>query len=130
MRTPRKPLEPVGSSLDDLTGFPDWAKLKFGRQLNVAQWGERPPLAKPLRGFGGADVLQLSESGEGGTFRVVFTVRFDGDIYLLHAFHKKSKRGGETPAADLDQVQRRLKMAGQLHEEHRKNDDEAETGAG
>lgn len=110
--------------------FPDWAKLKFGRQLNVAQWGERPPLAKPLHGFGSADVLQLSESGEEGTFRVVFTVRFDGVIYVLHAFHKKSKRGGETPTVEVERVRKRLKMAGQLYEQRRKNDDQAEASSG
>lgn len=110
-------------------GFPTWAKAKFGRQLNVVQWGEWPPLAKPLHGFGSADVLQLSESGEEGTFRVVFTVRFGGVIYVLHAFQKKSKRGGKTPPAELERVQMRLKMARQFHAERLTNDHEAETGS-
>ena len=110
--------------------FPDWAKVKFGRQLNVAQWGGRPPLAKPLGGFGSAGVLQLSETGEQGTFRVVLTVRFGGAVYVLHAFQKKSSQGVETQPAHLDLIRNRLKTARQLHEERRKNDDEAETGSG
>ena len=110
--------------------FPDWAKAKFGRQLNVAQWGERPPLAKALGGFGGADVLQLSETGEQGTFRVVLTVRFADTVYVLLAFQKKSSEGAQTQPAHLDRVRNRLKMARQFHEERRKNDDEAETRPG
>ena len=34
-----------------------------------------PPIAKPLKGFGGAGVLELIEDDEGGTYRAVYTVR-------------------------------------------------------
>lgn len=126
----RKPLEWVGRSQDDFMEFPAWAKQKFGQQLNVAQWGERPPQSKPLQGFRSANVLQLSELGEEGTFRVVFTVRFDGVIYILHAFQKKSKSGGKTPEAELERIRNRLNMAKQLYEQRLKDDDAAETSPG
>ena len=92
--------------------------------------GREAAARKSLHGFGDAGVLQLSESGEGGTFRVVFTVRFGGVIYVLHAFQKKSKRGVKTPPAELERVQTRLKMARQFHEERHTDDHEAETDSG
>jgi phage-related protein len=67
----------------------------FGLALFAAQLGETPPDAKPLKGFGGAGVLQLIEDYRGDTYRAVYiyTVRFATRIYVLHAFQKKSKRG-------------------------------------
>lgn len=70
--------------------------------------------AKPLKGFGGAGVLEVVEDHEGGTFRTVYTVRFARAVYVLHAFQKKSKKGVKTPAAELELIRSRLKAA----EEH------------
>jgi phage-related protein len=48
----------------------------MGYALFVAQRGERPPSAKPLRGFQGAGVLELVEHDDGNAYRTVYTVRF------------------------------------------------------
>jgi predicted XRE-type DNA-binding protein len=48
----------------------------FGVALYAAQIGETPPIAKPLRGFGGAGVLELIDDDAGGTYRAVYTVRY------------------------------------------------------
>jgi phage-related protein len=74
-----------------------------------------PPIAKPLRGFGGAGVLELIEDDEGGTFRAVYTVRCATAVYVLHVFQKKSKRAKVTPQRDMDLAETRLKRAGELH---------------
>src|SRR5438132_5020153 len=90
------------------------------RTLGVALWavqsGETPPIAKPLRGFGGAGVLELIEDDTGGTYRAVYTVRYASAIYVLHVFQKKSKRGKATPQRDIDLVDERLKRAREIHE--------------
>jgi phage-related protein len=83
--------------------------------LFAAQVGETPPDAKPLRGFGGAGVLELIEDHRGDTYRAVYTVRFATRIYVLHAFQKKSKRGIATPKRDLELIRERLKWAERLH---------------
>lgn len=54
-------------------------------------------MAKALKGFGGRSVLEIVEDFDGSTYRAVYTVRFAGVIYLLHAFQKKSKKGIATP---------------------------------
>jgi len=83
--------------------------------LWAVQIGEMPPIAKPLRGFRGAGVLELIEDAEGGTYRAVYTVRYATAIYVLHVFQKKSKRGRATPRQDMDLVAQRLKRAAELH---------------
>jgi phage-related protein len=101
----------IGSSLKDLTAFPTAVKQDMGYALHLAQTGDRSGAAKPLKGFGGAGVLEVVDDFDGDTFRAVYTVKFKGFVYVLHAFQKKSKRGGETPKADMDLVKQRLKMA-------------------
>ena len=62
-------------------------------------------------------MLEVAEDRDGGTFRAVYTVKFASAVYVLHAFQKKSKKGIETPMADMQLVRRRLKAAGEHHEE-------------
>lgn len=84
--------------------------------------GETPPIAKALRGFGGAGVLELVEDDSAGTYRAVYTVRFATAVYVLHVFQKKSKRGRATPQRDLELIRQRLKEAQALHAARMKDD--------
>ena len=81
----------------------------------AVQLGETPPNAKPLKGLGGAGVLEPIEDHRGSTYRAVYTVRFATRIYVLHAFQKKAKRGIATPKRELDLIRERLKWAERLH---------------
>lgn len=112
-----KPIYWVGSSLKDLREFPEDPRYDVGVALRVAQQGGKHPNAKPLKGFGSADVLEIVTNDEGGTYRGVYTVRFSGTIYVLDAFQKKSKIGIETPKADIDRIKGRLKQAEALDAE-------------
>ena len=105
----------VGSSRRDLREFPPAVRRIFGVALFAAQLGEMPPDAKPLRGFGGASVLELIEDHRGDSYRAVYTVRFATEIYVLHAFRKKSKRGIATPKRDIEVICERLKSAERLY---------------
>jgi phage-related protein len=109
-----KPLFWMGSSKKDLKAFPDPVQDVCGFVLWLAQTGTKHADAKPLKGFGGAGVLEVVEDHEGGTFRAVYTVKFARAVYVLHAFQKKSKKGVKTPKQEIELIQRRLKMA----EEH------------
>ena len=60
----------------------------MGYALYVAQQGDKHRDAKPLRGFGGAGVLEIVSDYQGDTFRCVYTVRIAGSVYVLHAFQK------------------------------------------
>ncbi len=106
-----KPVRWIGSSKNDLQRFPEDVQDVMGRALLDAQFGETPADAKPLRGFGGASVLEIVDDFRGDTYRVVFTVKFPGVIYVLHAFKKKAKRGVETPKPEVDLVRGRYRAA-------------------
>lgn len=106
-----KPVRWVGSSKEDLRGFPEEVRRRVGGALWDAQLGRKAPYAKPLWGFGGAGVLEIVDDFDGDTYRAVYTVRFAGAVYVLHAFQKKSRRGIATPKAELELIERRLKRA-------------------
>ena len=86
-------------------------KQRIGGALWDAQIGRKAPYAKPLRGFGGAGVLEIVDDFDGDTYRAVYTVRFATAVYVLHAFQKKSKRGIATPKTELDLINLRLRRA-------------------
>ncbi len=65
----------------------------------------------------GAGVLEIVEDHDTDTFRTVYTVRFGGVIYVLHAFQKKSKRGTKTPLHEVDLIRARYEQARMAHEQ-------------
>lgn len=66
-------------------------------------------------GFGGASVLEVVSDHDGDTFRAVYTVKFEHAVYVLHCFQKKSRRGIQTPKAEMDLIKSRLKLAQEHH---------------
>lgn len=117
---PTKPTEFVGSAEEDLAAFPDNVKSVLGFAIYQAQMGLMHQRAKPLRGhkeFKGASVLELVDDYDGDTYRAVYTVRFAGVIYVLHAFQKKSKSGAKTPKSEIDVIKARLARAKEHYEE-------------
>ncbi|TXL78199.1 type II toxin-antitoxin system RelE/ParE family toxin [Vineibacter terrae] len=117
-----KPVRWVGSSKEDLSGFPEEVRRRVGGALWEAQIGGKAPYAKPFKGFGDAGVLEIVDDFDGDTFRAVYTVRFAGAVYVLHAFQKKSKRGAATPKAELDLIEQRLRRAKEDYEQWSKRD--------
>ena len=101
----------VASSKKDLKAFPDDVQGLIGYALHLAQTGNKHPDAKPLRGFGGAGVLEVVEDHEGNAFRAVYTVTFGQAVYALHVFQKKSSSGIATRKEDMELIKHRLKLA-------------------
>ena len=87
-----KPAVFVGSSRRDLQAFPAIARREIGQALFEAQLGDHPTGAKPLKGFG-SGVLEIRSNAGGDTYRAVYTVRFEGVLYVLHTFRKNPPRG-------------------------------------
>ncbi len=110
-----KPLEWVASSRADLKAFPPEVQDSMGYALFQAQEGGKHPRAKPLRGFGGAGVLEIAEDYDGDTYRAVYTVKFADVVYVLHAFQKKAKRRIATPRNEIELIKARLKVAERHH---------------
>jgi hypothetical protein len=45
----------------------------------------------------------------GDAYRAVYAVQLDEDIWVLHAFRKKSKTGIKTPRHEIDLIRERIK---------------------
>jgi phage-related protein len=110
-----KPVVWIGASYDDPLAFPEDVKDDFGYALYLGQTGELSDKAKPMRGVL-RDIVEIVTSDPGGTYRLMYTVKLGKVIYVLHAFQKKSKRGSETPKAELELIERRLRIARIKHE--------------
>lgn len=113
-----KPLEWLGNSRRVVQAFPKPVRQVVGQALYAAQTGDTHVDTKPLRGFGGASVVEIIADHDGDTFRVVYTVRFCGVVYTLHAFQKKSKKGSKTPQKELALIKQRLRDAERHYREH------------
>jgi phage-related protein len=108
-----------------LKAFPLEVRSSVGYALYAAQKGDIDPAAKPMKGFGGASVLEIVAPFAGDAWRAIYTVRFAGTIYVLHAFQKKSKSGIATPKKEIDLIHRRLAAAERDYiERHRQNEDQ------
>lgn len=107
----------IGSSKKDLREQPKKVKTTFGQALMYAQCGEKHENTKILKGIGSGKILQVFEDTSGGTFRLVYTVKFAEAIVVLHVFQKKSKRGIETTKQDKDLIKARLQLAQQEYED-------------
>jgi phage-related protein len=110
-----KPVFWIGSSRRDLKALPGEVRRAMGYAVWLAQMGDKHPDAKPLKGFGGAGVLEVAEDFDRATYRAVYTVRIAGVVYVLHVFQKKSKKGIKTPASEIELVRKRLKEAEEHH---------------
>lgn len=108
-------LEYVGNCRKELTHFPEDVQDQAVFALLEAQAGAKHPDAAPLKGFHGASVLEIRLPYETDAYRVIYTTRFAGVVYVLHAFKKKSTQGIAMPKRHRDLIERRLKAAGDLH---------------
>ena len=112
-RAPR-PVIWMGDSLARLHAFPRTVQDQVGYAIYLAQVGAKHPHAKPLKGLG-PGILEVVADDRGGTFRAVYTIRFQERVYVLHAFQKKSKKGIATPQPDMALLKQRLARAVALH---------------
>ncbi len=106
-----KPVIWIGTSRRNLSAMPEAVQGDFGYALYVAQQGGTHRKSKALKGFGGAGVVEIVSDHRGDTYRCIYTVRFAGSVYVLHAFQKKSKKGRETPKAEIELIKQRLREA-------------------
>jgi len=109
-----KPITWMGSSQRDVREFPKEVRQDIGVALHWAQQGRVHAAAKPMKGSL-RTVMEIVSDFDGNTFRAMYTTRIGDDVYVLHAFQKKSKKGMATPQQELDVIESRLKAARRLH---------------
>jgi phage-related protein len=98
-----------------LRALPKGVRSTFGYAILLAELGGKHPDAKPMKGFGGAGVLEVVEDLDGDTYRAIYSVKFGKTIYVLHAFKKKSTIGFKTPPRDMEIITKRLRLAEEHH---------------
>jgi phage-related protein len=81
--------------------------------LRMAAQGEKADIAKPLKGIG-AGVFEIAVRHRGDAYRAVYAVQLDEDIWVLHAFRKKSKTGIKTPRHEIDLIRERIRRVRKL----------------
>jgi phage-related protein len=110
-----RPLLWLGNSLRNLRAFPAEAKKIVGDELLLIQFGGLPRDAKPFKGVG-SGVFEIALRHGAEAYRTVVAVQLGRNVYVLHAFQKKSKRGIATPKPDVDLIKQRYKEARELAE--------------
>lgn len=98
----------IKSARRDFESFPDDVQSDVRDALTLAAEGLMSSKAKPLKGIDGG-VFEIALKHRGDAFRAVYVVKIDADIWVIHAFQKKSKSGIKTPQTDIDLIRDRLK---------------------
>ena len=99
----------IGSSLKDLRKFPEDVQDEVGYILYQVQIGEKHHRIKQLKGIPG--VMEIVSDYDKDTYRAVYAVKLSDEIYVLHTFKKKSKKGIRTPKAEMELIKQRLRRA-------------------
>lgn len=103
----------IGDSRQKVRNFPKAVRKTIGDALNFAQQGYKHPNAKPLSIIG-SGVLEITARYDTNTYRAIYAIKLGENIYVLHAFQKKSTRGISTPKKEIDLIKRCLKMAREI----------------
>jgi phage-related protein len=98
----------IKAAQNDFAGFPRKARERALEALTVVAEGAKPDIAKPLQGIG-SGVWELALKERGDAYRVIYALQLDEDIWVVHAFQKKSKKGIATPKQEIDLVRDRIR---------------------
>lgn len=103
-----RPVSWLKAARKDFQDFPQGAQIELARALTILADGQMPDIAKHLVGLG-SGVMELALKFRSDAFRIVYALQIDDDIWIVHAFQKKSKSGSKTPRQEIDLVRERLK---------------------
>ena len=103
-----RPVSWIRAALRDFENFPTEAQTICLTALTIAAEGGKADLAKPMHDLG-SGVFEIALGFRGNAFRVVYAVQLAQEIWVIHAFQKKSTQGIKTPKRDVDLVRDRLK---------------------
>ena len=108
MLRPTRPISWINAARKDFAKFPIEAQWECRDALTIAAEGGKSELAKPLTGFG-SGVFEIALTYKGDAFRVVYAVLLNEDVWVSHAFQKKSKHGIQTPKPEIDLIKEPIK---------------------
>jgi phage-related protein len=103
-----RPISWIKAALKEFETFPEGARSICLTALTIAAEGGKVDIAKPMRGLG-SGVFEIALPFRGDAFRMVYAVQLGEEIWVVHAFQKKSKQGTKTPQREIDLIKDRLK---------------------
>jgi phage-related protein len=102
-----KPLNFIGSSLDDLRNFPEEARKAAGFELYAVQRGLDPRDWKPMPSIGrGVKEIRIHVLGE---WRIIYVAKFEDAVHVLHSFQKRTRK---TNQHDIEIARKRYNQIG------------------
>jgi phage-related protein len=103
------------AALRDFEKFPEKARILCLTALTIAAEGGKADIAKPLLGLG-SGLFEIALPYKSDAFRVVYAVQLAEEIWVVHAFQKKSTKGIKTPKHEIDLIRDRLKRLKEMLE--------------
>jgi phage-related protein len=108
-----RPISWIKAARKDFERFPREAQSVCMAALTIAAEGGKTDIVKPFKGLG-SGILEIALAWRGDAFRVVYAVQIEDEIWVLHAFQKKSTQGIKTPQHEVDLIENRLKRLKEL----------------
>ena len=106
--TETRPISWITAAKKDFQKFPAAVQTEALRSLTIAAEGQKSDSAKPLKGFGNG-ILEIVLRYRTDAYRVVYATQIGEELWVIHAFQKKSKSGIKTPKPEIDLITTRLK---------------------
>jgi phage-related protein len=103
-----RPISWIRAALREFETFPEGARSICLAALTIAAEGGKADIAKPMLGLG-PGVFEIALHFRGDAFRVVYAVQIAEELWVVHAFQKKSTQGIKTPHHEIDLIKERLK---------------------
>lgn len=103
-----RPISWIKAARRDFEEFPEGAQMEILSALTIAAEGRKADIAKPMKGLG-SGVFEVALAWRGNAYRTVYAVQLGADIWVVHAFQKKSKTGIKTPKQEIDLIKERIK---------------------
>lgn len=108
MTRPTRPISWISAARKGFALFPEGAQAICLAALTIAAEGGKADVAKPMKGLG-SGVFEIALPYRGNAFRVIYVLQLGSDLWVVHAFQKKSTHGIKTPKHEIDVVRDRLK---------------------
>ena len=108
MAVTTRPISWIKAARKDFEDFPVPVQIDTIRVLTVAAEGHMADHVKPLKGFD-SGVMEIVLRHRGDAFRVIYALQIGEELWVIHAFQKKSTQGIKTPRHEIDLVHERIK---------------------
>jgi phage-related protein len=103
----------IRAALKEFHAFPEAARSICLAALTIAAEGGKADIARPMHGLG-SGVFEIALPFQGDAFRVIYAVQIADEIWVVHAFQKKSTQGIKTPQREVDLIRDRLRRLGEM----------------